>query len=155
MSTEGVGPVSAGRRRRRRPAQDLSPRPSVLTVGAQHDEIVAVDDLLAVGVAEGGSDALRVQALDLLDLGGAVVGQTAGDALAVRGEHRNRIAPAEATDDAAHAGRQEAAPVMADGGGRAAVDLHGGAAGERGEDPALAGLAARDRRAEARANRLA
>src|SRR6185295_10551885 len=100
-------------------------RPAVL-FGLHEDEVVAVDDLAAVVVAEGLLDAVGAHALDAGDFVGAVVGDADGDA-AVRAGDGDGLAALEGALHVADAGGEEGGLALAEDFGGAFIDEDGAA----------------------------
>src|SRR6185369_12089286 len=90
-------------------------------------QVVAMDDLVAHLVAERRLDLTRVAALDLLQLGGAVVDEAARELAAVETDAEDAGADAEDAADLAQAGGQQAASLAGDRAARAVVDDQGSA----------------------------
>src|SRR5439155_1494001 len=70
---------------------------------SEQHEVVAVDDLVAALVAEQALDVARVRALDLLELGRAVVDEAAGELAPVGTEAAHAVPHPEAAGDRAYA----------------------------------------------------
>src|SRR5258705_11468937 len=105
------GPADAEARRPRTAASRMLRAPAVAdasALGCGHDEVVAVDDLVAALVAEQRRDVLRVRTFDLVAIRGRVADEAARDLRAVRADEHDAVADLEAPFDGAHAGRQQA-----------------------------------------------
>ena len=105
----------------------------------EQDQIVAVDYLGSIGVAEQAFDLLRMLTGNLGDILGAVIGQATGDLTAVGVEQLDGIAALEAAANMGDADRQQAAaPPQGALSPGVQVDLSSRA--PAGKDKALAAL---------------
>src|SRR5690606_30591375 len=137
------------------PAISLPNPKSAIQNPSRENQVVAVDDDGAVGVAEAFADTVRVAALDAADVFAVVAGDAAAQLAAVGAENLDRVAALEAAFDRADARGQEAAAAHAQRVGGAGVDVQAARGDGAGVDPALAVLQRRLQRPEARADGLA
>src|SRR5262249_60429226 len=103
-----------------------------------HDQVVAVDHLVAALVAEEPRQVAGVRALDAIDLRRSIVHQPARYLAAVRAEAAHAVAHAEGTLHGAHPRGQEAAAALRQRALRAGVEVERAGGPARVGDPVLA-----------------
>ena len=99
--------------------------------------MIAVDHFIAKGMSQHRRNAVGALALDPGHVRGGVVGQPAGDVVAVRSDNQDGVTPVEPPLDVVNAHWQQAPALLQEGGHCASINVYGCPVDERGENPAM------------------